>query len=140
MYGQLQKILLCLSHSPTVKRWTCALAERFFEEKPSFVDKSAPKSNLPCLATSIGRKSHSFSVWVRYFRKIALIGHAEKCTRHRVVCFMLVYAQARAGNSTAIFIFWLLAVCGDDIIVPPAIVVFPRARCNYYIILTDYSP
>ena len=37
------------------------------------------------------------------------------------------------------FSYWLPAVHGDDIILPPAIVVFPRARYNYYIILTDYS-
>jgi len=49
---------------------------------------------------------------------------------------MLVYAQSRAGNSAAIFNFfsyWLPAVREDDVIVPPAIVVFPRARCNCYI-------
>jgi len=31
------------------------------------------------------------------------------------------------------FGYWLPAVRGDDVIVPPAIVVFPQARCNYYI-------
>ena len=40
------------------------LSERFLEEKPSFFDKSAPKSNSPCLATSTRQKSHSFSLWV----------------------------------------------------------------------------
>ena len=56
-------------HIPTVKRWTCALSERFFEEKPYFFDKPAPKSNSPCLATSTRQKTRSFSVWVRYFKK-----------------------------------------------------------------------
>ena len=37
------------------------------------------------------------------------------------------------------FSYWLPAVHGDDVIVPPAIVIFPQGRCNYYIILTDYS-
>jgi len=37
------------------------------------------------------------------------------------------------------FSYWLPAVHGDDVIVLPAIVVFLQARCNYYIILTDYS-
>jgi len=49
----------------------------FFNEKLSIIDKPAPKSNLPGLAASAGRKSRSFPVWVHYFRKIALIGHAE---------------------------------------------------------------
>ena len=56
-------------HIPTAKRWTCALSERFFKEKPSFFDKPAPKSNSPCLATSTRQESRSFSVWVRYFKK-----------------------------------------------------------------------
>jgi len=30
------------------------------------------------------------------------------------------------------FSYRLPAVHEDDVIVPPAIVVFPRARCNYY--------
>jgi len=33
----------------------------------------------------------------------------------------------------------LPAVHGDDVIMPLAIEIFPRARCNYYIILTDYT-
>ena len=33
----------------------------------------------------------------------------------------------------------LPAVHGNDIIMPPTIVIFPWARYNYYIILTDYS-
>ena len=37
------------------------------------------------------------------------------------------------------FSYQLPAVREDDISMPPAIVVFPRARYNYYIILTDYS-
>jgi len=94
-------------HILTVKRWTRALSERFFpEEMPSCFNKPAPKSNSQCLATCTRRKSRSFSVWVRYLKKkIALIGHAEWCTRHRVVCFTLVYAQSRARKSAAIFIF-----------------------------------
>jgi len=32
------------------------------------------------------------------------------------------------------FSYWLPAVHGDDVIMPPAVVVFPRARYNYYII------
>jgi len=37
------------------------------------------------------------------------------------------------------FSYHLPTVHGDDVIMPPAIVVFPQARQNYYIILTDYS-
>ena len=37
------------------------------------------------------------------------------------------------------FSYLLPAVHGDDIIMPPAIVVFPQASYSYYIILTDYS-
>ena len=38
-----------------------------------------------------------------------------------------------------VIVLGLPAVHGDDVIMPPAIVVFPRARYNYYIILTDYT-
>jgi len=43
---------------------------------------------------------------------------------------MLGYAQFRARNSAAIFIlsYRLPAVHGDDVIIPPVIVVFPWAR------------
>ena len=62
--------------------------------------------------------------------KVALIGHAEWCTHHCVVCFMLVYVQFRARNSAAILIlsYRLPAVHGDDVVMPPVIVIFPRAR------------
>jgi len=36
------------------------------------------------------------------------------------------------------FSYQLPAVHGDDVIMPPAIIVFPRARYNYYILLYDY--
>jgi len=39
----------------------------------------------------------------------------------------------------SVFNYWLPAVHGDDVITPLAIVIFPQAKCNYYIILTDYS-
>ena len=42
-----------------------------------FFDKPAQISKSPCLATSIRQKSRSFSLWVRCFKKIALVGHAE---------------------------------------------------------------
>jgi len=43
---------------------------------------------------------------------------------------MLVYAQFRARNSAAIFIlsYQLPAVHGDDVIMPPVIVIFLWAR------------
>ena len=40
-------------HILTVKGWTCALSEGYFEEKPSFFDKPVPKSNSLCLAWNI---------------------------------------------------------------------------------------
>jgi len=51
---------------------------------------------------------------------------------------MLAYAQFRARNSAAIsfFSYWISPVHGDNIFMPPAIIVFPRARYNHYI---DYS-
>ena len=63
-----------------------SLSECFFEEKASFFDKSAPKSNSPCLAASTGRKSRSFSVWVHYFRKITLIGYTEYIVHSSLCC------------------------------------------------------
>jgi len=74
-----QQSLACLSGSERrrpgwfidMKYQTC------FKEKPSFLDKPALKSNSPCLTTSTRQKSCSFSLWVHYFNKIALIGHAE---------------------------------------------------------------
>ena len=38
-----------------------------------------------------------------------------------------------------IFSYLIPAVHGDNVIMPLAIIVFPRARCNEYIILTDYG-
>ena len=62
--------------------------------------------------------------------KVTLIGHAKWCTRHRVIGFVLVYAQCRARNSAAILIlsYPLPAVHGDDVIMPPVIAIFPWAR------------
>jgi len=37
------------------------------------------------------------------------------------------------------FSYRLPAVHGNGVVMPPAIVVFPWARYNYYTILTDYS-
>jgi len=81
------------------KRWTCALSECFFKEKPSFCDKPA------LIATFTPRKGCSFSVWVRYFKKKTLIGHIEWCTRYCVVYFTLDYAQFRPQNLAPNFIF-----------------------------------
>ena len=71
--------------------------------------------------------------------------HTSLCTVQRACrvvhsspCCML---HTKARNSAVIFIFSyrLPAVHGDDIIMPLAIIGFPRARYNYYIILTAYS-
>jgi len=37
------------------------------------------------------------------------------------------------------FSYLHVSMHGDDVIMPPAIVIFPGARYSYYIILTDYS-
>ena len=37
------------------------------------------------------------------------------------------------------FSYQLPAVQGDDLIIPPALIIFPQVRYNYYIVLTDYS-
>jgi len=51
-------------------------------------------------------------------------------------------AQIRAKNSAPIFIFWLSVTCtavdGDDVIMPPIIIIVsPWATCiyNYYMII-----
>jgi len=62
-----------LAHTECKEMDLCPIRVR----KAFLFDKPAPKSNLPCLATSTQWKSCLFSVWVRYLKQIALIGHAE---------------------------------------------------------------
>lgn len=83
----------------------------FFKRKPSFFDKPAPKSNSQCPATSTWWKHRLFSV---------LIGHAEWYTHHHVVCFTHNHEQERVSS----FNYRLPAPHGDDVIIPPAIVIF----------------
>jgi len=52
---------------------------------------------------------------------------------------MLVNPELEILQQFSFFSYWLPAVHGEVVIVPLAIVVFPRARYNNYIILTDYS-
>ena len=65
-----------LAHSDCKEMDLCPI-RALFQRKAILFDKTAPKSNSSCLATSTRQKSRSFSLWVRYFKKIALIGHAE---------------------------------------------------------------
>ena len=114
----------------TVKRWTCALKRFFFEEKPSFPDKPAPKLkiNVSSYFYSVKKKKSLISV--------ADPLHVFKRKSHpnwtcRVVHsprFILVSAQFRAKLlHWFLFTGLLLAGDGDDVIVPPTIVVFPWA-------------
>ena len=73
-------------------------------------------------------KSHSFSVWVSQLFKKNCSDRARRVVHSSPCClFLLVHAESRRRNSAAI------------VIMPLAIVVLPWARCNYFIILTDYS-
>ena len=75
------------------------------------------------------------------FKKIALIGHTECAlvTVSNVSCQFMHNPEQEILQRFSFFSYQLPAVHGDDVIMPPAIVVFPQVRYNYYIILTDYS-
>ena len=75
----------------------------------------------------------SYSLVSHSLHGSAILWHSDRACRvvyTSVVCFMLVYAQFRARNSAAILIlsYRLPAVHGDDVVMPPVIVIFPRAR------------
>ena len=93
-----------LAHTDCKEMDLCPI-RAFFRRKAILFWQTCPKVKFAVSSYFYSTKKSLVSGWVRYFKKIALIGHTEQCTRHLVVSFTLVNAQCRARNSAAIFIF-----------------------------------